>query len=117
MEPYWLSSSKDAWKPYRGLELELTSGVRNDWIILMVAGGNMMPEDSTITVGVEIPESGGEGSLLYTAESFNSMVDDIAAGHLWAPGNVTETTYTCFPTITGIRPIWVSGTIKIVIAL
>ena len=117
MPPYWLSSATDAWKPYRGLELTLNSDVRNDWIIIMVAGGQMMPEDSTITVGIEIPDTGGEGTLLFTGESFDSMVEDTASGLLWAPGNVTETTYSCFPTITGIRPIWVAGTIKVVIAL
>jgi hypothetical protein len=117
MSPFWLSSTADAWKPYRGLELTLTSPADNDWIILMIAGGQMMPDDATVTVGLEIPDTGGEGSILFTAESFDSIVANTASGTIWAPETVTETTYACFPTITGIRPIWKAGTIKVVIAL
>jgi hypothetical protein len=117
MPPYWLSSSQDAWKPYQAMEFELTSEIRNDWIILQIAGGNVMPHDSTVTIGMEIPGSGGEGYFMFTGESFDSMVGDTATGIIWSPGNVTETTYTCFPGITGVKPVWVSGTIKIVVVL
>ncbi len=115
MEPYWLSSD-EAWQRYRAIEVELTSTVRNDWIILMVAGGRTMDSDSTVTVGIEISGT-GEGSLLFTGESFESMIADTATGVIWSQENVTETTYTCFPGITGIRPIWVSGTIKVVVVI
>jgi len=114
---YWLSSSKDAWKPYRGLELTLTSAVDNDWIILMTEGGGVMSQSATVTVGIEIPDTGGEGSLEFTCESFDSMVADTATGLVWAPGSVTETIYTCFPGITGIKPTWISGEIKVIILL
>lgn len=115
--PYWLSSTQDAWQPYRGLELDLTSSDNEDWIIIMYEGGRVMPQDATVTVGIEIPDTGGEGYLEFTCTSFESMVNDTANGLLWTPGNVTETTYTCFPAITGIRPYWISGTIKVVILL
>ena len=115
--PFWLSSAEDAWKPYRGLELELTSALNNDWILLMVEGGNVMPPDATATVGIEIPDTGGSGYLEFTTGSFQSMVDDTATGLIWTPETVTETTHTCFPAITGIKPVWISGTIKVVILL
>lgn len=106
----WITSDTDAWLPGRALELELTSAADNDWIIL-----NSMEKDSSATVGLEITT--GEGYVEFTGESFQSMVDDTATGLAWDQGNVTATTYTCFPGITGVKPVWVSGTIKIVIVL
>ena len=114
---FWLSSSRDAWKPYRGLELTLTSAIDNDWIIIMTEGGGVMSQDATATVGIEIPGTGGAGYLEYTTGSFQSMVDDTAIGKMWTPETVTESTDTCFPAITGIRPTWISGTIKVIILL
>jgi hypothetical protein len=115
--PFWLSNPEHAWKPNRGLELTLTSATDNDWILIMIAGGNVMNQDATVTVGIEIPGTGGSGYLEFTTGSFQSIVDDTATGLIWAPEIVTETTHTCFPAITGIRPTWISGTIKVVILL
>jgi len=117
MSPYWLSSNNDAWMPYRAMEIELTAESTRGWIVLMHEGGRIMPVDSTVTVGIEIPETGGEGYVMFTGLPFQRLIDDDATGTIWKPGSVTETRYTCFPSITGIRPVWVSGTITVVIGL
>ena len=113
----WLSSREDAWQPYRALELELTSVSDSDWIIMQVEGGRVMGDDATATIGFEIPPSGGSGYIMFTGENFDTIVSGSAVGQEWSQGTVSETIYTCFPAITGIKPVWVSGTIKLVIVL
>ena len=76
-----------------------------------------MSQSATATVGIEIPPGGGEGYLGYTTGSFDSIVADTAIAKIWTPGSVTESVDTCFPAITGIKPTWVSGEIKVIILL
>ncbi|MCP3924472.1 MAG: hypothetical protein GY714_18015 [Desulfobacterales bacterium] len=92
--------------PGRRYQETLSAGTNGTWLIL-----DTMGKDDTLTVSLSI--TSGTGSIEFTNEDIDSVKNDTATGKTWPDGTVNETKYRCAAsTITAVRPVRATGTIK-----
>ncbi len=96
----------------RRIQRILTDATAEPWIIL-----NSVKPGENITVGLVIGT--GVGTVHYTVEDFESIKDGTAVPITWALGTITNDSVTgYFPSsVTGIKFVWTSGTVKGVISV
>ena len=107
----WLSASEDS-KGKARLQRDLTGAVTDEWIVV----NNDRPY-GCLLVGIVIP-SAATAKVQFTGQSFETIDTGSPDAIDWAAGDVTETTYTTFPSsTTGIRFVVTSGTIEGVLSI
>lgn len=99
----------------RHYEETYSAGTTQAWIRIDTVDTPTLVATDTVTVGLVI--SSGSGSIEYTAESTASVIAGTASGKAWPKGTISATDYAYFPsTVTAVRAVRASGSIKLVVA-